>query len=270
MLPFNAGTRRNVASRANVVEASDDAILALDAAGRIRAWNGAAERIFGRPRAAALGERLESLVPEDAVGTLREALGKVASGQRIGHLESGGLRSDGGRLDLSLSLSPMHGADGEVSGVAAVVRDVTDARDLQRRLKSSEELASLATVIAGIAHDIGTPLNVIIGYADMLARGARDATLRERLGIVRDEAGRVVRLIQSLLNFTRGEPETPAEVCVDDVLERTLALLRETTRRRGIEVQRDFGATAPLRVRAERLERAFLNLLVNAADAMAA
>jgi protein-histidine pros-kinase len=254
---------------ASIVRSSDDAIIATDRDGRILTWNPAAQEIYGYPRHEAEGGRLAMLIPPEIRPELDSLLARVHHGRSIGHLETIGLRKDGRRFDVSLGISPRRNGSGAIAGASVVARDISEHRDLERRLHQTEELASVATLITGIAHDIGTPMNVILGYTGMLARSLSAEKDRERLRIIREQVERVVRLIQTLMNFARPQqPEAASFARVEEILERSLRLITETARHRRIAIERDFAETAPIRAKGDRLERAFLNLLVNACDAM--
>jgi len=178
------------------------------------------------------------------------------------------LRKDGRRFDVSLGVSPRRDGTGAIAGASVIARDVSERKNLERRLRQTEELAALATLVTGIAHDIGTPMNVILGYTDMLARSLRDEKNLERIRIIKEQVERVTRLIQSLMNFARPQRETPRLLRLEDVAERALGLIGETARKRGITIERAFCETPRVRAQGERLERAFLDLFVNAGDAM--
>ena len=102
----------------------------------------------------------------------------------------------------------------------------------------------------------------------MLARSARAEKDRERIRIIKEQTERVTRLIQTLMNFARPQRETPTPLEIENVIQRALDLISETTRKRGIEIQRAFGQTPTILAQGERLERAILDLFVNACDAM--
>jgi PAS domain S-box-containing protein len=253
---------------ASIVRSSDDAIIGTDRDGRILTWNPAAQEIFGYPRHEIEGEPLSALLPDDGHEQLGRLIEQVRLGRSVGHLEVVGLRKGGRRFDVSLGLSPRRDGSGAIAGASVIARDISERLDLERRLRQTEELAALATLVTGIAHDIGTPMNVILGYTDMLARSLREEKDRERVQIIKGQVERVTRLIQTLMNFARPQRESPRLLSIEDVAERALGLIGETAHKRGIEVERAFGNTAPVLVQGERLERAFLDLFVNACDAM--
>jgi PAS domain S-box-containing protein len=253
---------------ASIVRSSDDAIVGTDLEGRIVSWNPAAQEIYGYARHEMEGELLGELIAPDRRSEVAAAFEKVRQGRSVGHLEVLGLRKDGRRFDVSLGISPRREGSGAVAGASVIARDISLRRDLERRLRQTEELAAVATLVTGIAHDIGTPMNVILGYTDLLARSLHGEKERERIRIIKEQVERVTRLIQTLMNFARPHEENPRQVRIEDVAERTLGLIAETARKRGVAIERSYGATAPIRAQPERLERALLDLFVNACDAM--
>jgi PAS domain S-box-containing protein len=252
---------------ASIVRSSDDAIIGTDLEGRILTWNPAAEKIYGYEGQEIAGSLLTRLMPEERHAELGTILDEVRRGRSIGHLETVGIRRDGRRFDVSLGVSPRDDA-GAIVGASVIARDISEHRTLERRLRQAEELAAVATLVTGIAHDIGTPMNVILGYTDMLARSIQRAKDRERLRIIREQVERVTRLIQTLMNFARPHRESPQPLRVEDVADRALALIGETARKRRIAIERAYGDTPTILAHGDRLERAFLDLFVNACDAM--
>jgi len=253
----------------SVVQSSDDAILATDREGRILSWNPAAEEVYGYSPAQAGALALRELAAPEHADEIETLLERALLGKSVAHLETVGLRRGGVRVEISLGVAPRRDGSGSVVGASWIARDISQRKELERRLRRSEEMASLGTLIAGLAHDIGTPMNVILGYIGMLERSLTEDRDRERVQIVRGQIERVVHLVQTLMNFARPGTEKPAEYRVDQLLERALDLIPEMARRRGISIELDFGETGAIRVQGERIQRAFLNLFVNACDAMA-
>jgi PAS domain S-box-containing protein len=138
----------------------------------------------------------------------------------------------------------------------------------EKRSREIEELASISTVTAGIAHDVGTPMNIIMGYADMLERGTEDPKARERAVIIKEQVGRIVRLTDTLLNMARPRKGLPVEVDLARLLESSLAFYQEKLKQHAIRVERDFPPVPSVRGNPDRLQQVFLNLFVNAVDAM--
>jgi signal transduction histidine kinase len=152
------------------------------------------------------------------------------------------------------------------------------AKDLERsdsalrhtaeRARAAERLASIGTLVAGLAHEIGTPMGVIQGHAKLLEGAVNGDNARWRLRTIQDQISRISRIIQSLLDMAR--PGRPRRVPVDvtALLDNTLAFLTEKLARREIAVVRDYAAVPSVPGDPERLQQVFLNLFLNAADAM--
>jgi signal transduction histidine kinase len=152
------------------------------------------------------------------------------------------------------------------------------AQDLERtdsalrqsveRARSAERLASIGILVAGLAHEIGTPMGVIQGHAKLLEGAVSGDNARWRLRTIQEQIARISRIIQSLLNMAR--PGRPRRVPVDlaGLLDGTLAFLIEKLKRREIRVRREFAEAPSVPGDPERLQQVFLNLFLNAADAM--
>jgi PAS domain S-box-containing protein len=127
---------------AAIVESSDDAIIGNDLDGMIRSWNGAAERLYGYPAREALGKHVSLIVPQERRSELAAILDRLSRGERVPAFETEGVRRDGTRLQISLALSPVRDASGQVIGTSAIARDVTErirmeaaVRDMAERLE---------------------------------------------------------------------------------------------------------------------------------------
>jgi len=155
-----------------------------------------------------------------------------------------------------------------IPSILAVTVDATETRKMERKLVEAEQLASISTLAAGIAHDVGTPLNVISGYADLIERGAQDDTTRTRARIVKEQIGRITDLVQTLLNISRPHAPRRARLDLERSLDHALLFLADRFAERGIKVERDFRPLPTVFGDSDRLERVLLNLLANAVDAM--
>ncbi len=229
-----------------------------------------------------LGYRLEELramtapeiKPECSVENLRERIEPLRSGRaaRI-EFETVHRRKDGSLYPVETHLQRVILDDAPV--IVEIILDLTEriraAEELsraERRVRDAEQLASIGTLAAGLAHDIGTPMNVILGYAEMLRGSLDDADDRERARLIGEQVRRVSDLIQTLLDLARPQETTRVPVDLAGVLEESLGFLGEKLRVREIEVHRHFAAVPDILGDPRRLHQVFLNLFVNAADAM--
>lgn len=162
-------------------------------------------------------------------------------------------------------------ANRKVDRLAAEIRRMReDLKGAQATLLRAEKLASVGQLAAGIAHEIGNPIGIILGLADLLKDGeVRAEEARAFAGQIREAAGRVDAIIRDLLQFARPKRDEEASADVREVLEATIQLLRPQKRFKGVEVRTELG-DGPLHaeIRASQLQQVLVNLLLNAADAM--
>ena len=151
-------------------------------------------------------------------------------------------------------------------------RDYTNQRveleETRQRAQAAEELASIATLVAGLAHEIGTPMGVIQGHAKLLESAVSGEDARWRLQTIQAQIGRISKIIQTLLNMARPGKSRRQPVALGPLIESTLSFVSEKLRRRSIEVDSRLATSPSVMGDPERLQQLLLNLLLNAADAM--
>jgi signal transduction histidine kinase len=165
---------------------------------------------------------------------------------------------------------PWRRGDHRIFGVEGVAEDITERKRMAQEMARSERLALAGQLASGLAHEIGTPLNVIAGTAEyLLSDLPEDSPRRADLEIIGQEAHRVADLVRRLLGLVRERSEVRAPLEVHDVLDHTLRLLEYRLQKENIVVVKQYAPNLPpvWGVRQE-LEQVFLNLLVNAWHAM--
>ena len=254
-----------------ILESAVDGILTIDEQGTIESVNQAAVETFGYSRDEMIGARVNMLMPspyhEEHDGYIERYLSGGAP-RIIGKgREVRGLRKDGSEFPLYLAVSEGRHRDARV--FTGIVRDLSDLHVAEERARAAEQLASLSLITAGIAHDIGTPMNVILGYADMLRDSLADPKARRRAEVISEQVRRVTNLIETLLNIARPHEMVRNPVAIAEVIDHALDFFREKLRSRAVEVERSYTPVPEILGDKDRLEQTFLNLIVNAADAMA-
>ena len=254
----------------SILESAVDGIISMDEAGTIESVNQAAVDIFGYDREEMIGSPVTMLMPSphrEDHGTYVARYIETGEAQIIGRgREVSGLRKDGTEFPLYLAVSEGRHRDARV--FTGIVRDLSALHLAEERARSAEQLASLSLLTAGIAHDIGTPMNVILGYADMLKDSLSNEKDRRRAEIISEQVRRVTNLIETLLNIARPHEMIRAPILAADVMDHALDFFREKLRSRGVDVERSYPDRGEILGDKDRLEQTFLNLIVNAADAM--
>ena len=123
---------------AAIVESSDDAIVSKNLDGIITSWNTGAQRVFGYTAAEAVGQPVTIVIPADRQGEEREILTRIRRGEHIDHFETIRHRKDSTLIVVSLSVSPVRNAEGQIIGASKIARDITQQK------RSQEQIATLA------------------------------------------------------------------------------------------------------------------------------
>ena len=155
-------------------------------------------------------------------------------------------------------------------GAVVIFKDITERARLEREMQSADRMALVGQLASGLAHEIGTPLNIIAGNAELLGMDLRDRGLgTAEVDAIIQHADRITRLIQQLLTFARAKEQPMTTLAVQEPLANALSLLETRFKRQDIAVRLEVLSELPLICgRAEQLEQVFLNMLVNAWHAM--
>jgi two-component system NtrC family sensor kinase len=189
---------------------------------------------------------------------------------RIQHLDKFQLDSTHGEAIVNIAIAPLVSRNLEQIGRLVIFDDITARAELERRLVQADKLSSIGLLAAGVAHEVNTPLAVISSYAQMLAKQVSGDEQKSRmLEKISGQTFRASEIVNSLLNFSRTWTSDLAEVNVNAVIEETLALLEHQLRKAGVEVRADLCAgLESIRGNQGKLQQVFLNLFLNARDAM--
>jgi len=134
---------------AAIVEGSADPILSKDLNGIILSWNAAASRLFGYEAEEIVGCSITMLIPSDIEAEEREIIGKLRRGERIDHYETRRLAKDGRALEVALTISPIRDGEGKIVGASKIIRDISQRRRDEQRLRTAQQRVELATAITG-------------------------------------------------------------------------------------------------------------------------
>jgi PAS domain S-box-containing protein len=157
--PDRAAIADTRAMLAAIVESSEDAIVSKDLDGIIMSWNPAAEQLYGYTADEMIGRPISILFPQNRPDELSGIMGRLRRGERIKHFETTRIRKDGSTVDVSISLSPVHDAHGQIVGVAGIGREITDRRQAERErdtllIRERAAREQLDTILGGVADGV--------------------------------------------------------------------------------------------------------------------
>lgn len=254
----------------DLVENSPEMIYQLDKERRFIAVNSTGLDRLGYTLEQMQAMRLEDIVPERLKGDVIHHVQRV---MESGHhrLETVFLTHNGEEVCVDIDATAMYDVmKGEFVCTRAFVRDVTEKRRLERQLLQSEKLATVGQLAAGIAHEIGTPLNVILGNAEyLLMQLPPDAPGRKELQVMIAETERVSRLIRQLLEFSRPSPLDLQRVNINEIVTETLSLAKTHLDKSNVQVELKLEPSLPpTKGDRNQLHQLFLNIIMNAVQAM--
>ncbi len=199
----------------------------------------------------------------------------------ISNLIDGVKRLAGGDLDHRIELIKR----GELSELAQAFNQMAvdlkktrqsliqeaDARlELERNLRRSEKLATIGQLASGLAHEIGTPLNIISGRTELIKRRLENQDeIQKNLDIILGQIKRITGIIQQLLGLVRGKRKERSSVQLNPLLDSILELLEQQIQKQGVRILKNFQVDLPpVKGDSDQLQQVFINLILNAVQAM--
>ena len=279
----------------NIVESINVGILAADLDDRVESWNSQIEKLTGVSRAAAVGRRLSELFSRELCDKFEQVRGEtgvhniykfvlqpeirglssaaaVANGQANGHANGNGTNVTPVPPShiVNLAIAPLVSKELHQIGRLIIFDDITDRDELERRLVQADKLSSIGLLAAGVAHEVNTPLAVISTYAQMLAKQVSGDEQKSRLlEKIAKQTFRASEIVNSLLNFSRTSPTEFVDVDLNRVIRETLTLIEHQLQKNGVEVKLNLDPSLEhAKGNAGKLQQIFLNLFLNARDAM--
>ena len=262
--------RDDIESRlAAIVESSDDAIVSKDLNGTILTWNRGAERIFGYTADEAIGRSIRMIIPQDRQAEEDTVLARIRQGLSVEHFETVRQRKDGTLVDISVTISPVRNAEGEIVAASKIARDVTEQRRL--RIIANEASRQKDEFLALLSHELRTPLNTVLGYTRLLRREDKRMSpeLRERaLDALERNADSLTRLVNDVLDTSRivsGKMRLALDSCqVDDFVQDAVETIQLAADAKGIVLDVLIEPGLTVLCDRDRLLRVMWNILSNA------
>jgi PAS domain S-box-containing protein len=251
----------------NIVESISVGVLAVDLEDRVEFWNSQMEVMFATPRVEALARPIAEIFP----AAFAEEFYRVRQTPGIHNLYKFRLTTPAGDSRVTnVAIAPLVTKQFNVIGRLIIVDDITERIELESQLSQAEKMSSIGLLAAGVAHEVNTPLAVISSYAQMLQKQLNgDEKRAALLDKITKQTFRASEIVNSLLNFSRTGSTEFAEVDLNKIIHETLALLEHQFKTTQVKVRQDLLETLPLiHGNSGKLQQVFLNLFLNAKDAM--
>lgn len=257
----------------SIVESISVGVLVLGLDERIESWNTRMELLMGVTRARAIGTSLADHFPPSLVNAIHSRIKERSGGSsEVIKLYKYPLKVKSEMLVADVTLTPLFGRDGQVTGQLMILDDKTERVKLEDQLVQSEKLTSIGLLAAGVAHEVNTPLAVVSSYSQMLAKQLhQDDPKAKILDKIIKQSFRASEIVNSLLNFSRTSGSEFRLMDLHSVISDTLSLLEHQFKTARVRVRKEFGSSSPqIYGNQGKLQQVFLNLFINAKDAMPA
>jgi PAS domain S-box-containing protein len=266
---------------AAIVRFSDDAIVSKTLDGTITSWNPAAERMFGYTASEAVGQSITIIIPPERLGEEDTVLDRIRRGDMVDHFETVRVRKDGTLIDISLTVSPVKGADGQIIGASKSARDISDRKNLERQraaLLASEQAARAAAeaanrskdeFLAMLSHELRTPLASALGWARILQTQRLDEVkLQRAVGAIGRSLDLQLRLVNDLLDVSglaAGKVQLERrDVDLAQVVRREVEAFRAMAAAGALELVSSIDGPLPIVADPSRIQQIVGNLVSNA------
>jgi len=251
----------------NIVESISVGVLAVDLDDRVEFWNSQMEVMYALPRWQVVGRPLNEIFPPAFV----EEFYRVRHNPGIHNLYKFRLGTPIGENRITnIAISPLVTRNFQAIGRMIIIDDITERIELESQLTQADKMSSVGLLAAGVAHEVNTPLAVISSYAQMLSKQLQgDEKKSSLLEKITHQTFRASEIVNNLLNFSRTSGGEYSELDVNKVIRDTLALLEHQLKNARVKINEDLDATLPsIHGNAGKLQQVFLNLFLNARDAM--
>jgi len=257
----------------NILESAREAIYALDSEGRYKWCNQAMLEMTGYHLEEIIGHHFIERTHEDDREMRRDSFAAALGGEPQTY-ESRYIASDGGVRYAAVNSAPII-VDGQTTGVLGIAHDITEQKQERERAARADKLRALGQLASGVAHDFNNSLAAILGRAQLILRRVQDEELIRSLGIIVTAAEDAAATVRRIQTFARKSVDAELEFLnigslLRDAIEITRTRWENEARANGLNVDVTLNAESDLFVRgnASELREVFVNLIVNAVDAM--
>jgi PAS domain S-box-containing protein len=254
------------------VEDSSEAIMITDRFGKLCYVNPTWCRVYGYTPIEALGATPSLLRSGQQDSHFYDVMWSHIRNPEVGHWkgELVNRTKTGELVNVLLTITPYRNAEGEISGYMGLALDISEKKRVERRLQEEDRLSSIGLLASGLAHEIGTPMTVIRGRAELLSMHAPpQSALQSGLKVIVDQIDRISGLIQSLLNLARNPSQSSqSEILILPIIRSVIDLLAVPLRKSACTIEIECPETTKVCGDPNRLTQVFLNLCVNAIHAL--
>ncbi|MDQ2746136.1 MAG: PAS domain S-box protein, partial [Acidobacteriota bacterium] len=253
---------------AETFDAMTDGVSIHAPSGKIRRANASLAQMFGETAATLVGIRCcelyhQSKMPRRNCTIMRTVTERLPQKVELTDRLHGRV--------LRIITDPIIGAENRVIGVVCTTRDVTDEKLIERRLVQQERISAIGEITAGIAHEVGTPLNIISANLEFLLRSHENLHASEEVAAIREQTANITNIVTQMLDFSRDRLPELTAVNINELIKKIIGLLNHQLQNSAVRTELNLAAYLPtVEGDASQIQQVLFNLTTNARQAMEA
>ena len=251
-----------------LLETMDNAVISVDNNGNIKTFNRKSEEIFGKKKEEVLNKDCQEVLNLNINGKclLKECLLEKKNITQEIILEEKGLK----KKILDLNTSFLADESGEITGVVAVIRDVTEIKDLNEEVARHKRLAALGKLSAGIAHEIRNPLSSIRGLAQFVYNSfSKTDERKEDLNAIIQEVDRLNKLVVQVLDFAKLKKPNLTPFSLNDLIRKIVELFKLEIKDKQIKFDLELSPDiSQIQADEDQVRQITMNVIINAIQAI--
>ncbi|MEL3973540.1 PAS domain S-box protein [Rossellomorea oryzaecorticis] len=245
-------------------EHAGDGIALLDPAGNILKVNQHFESMFGWKEHEIIGRGITILHQEEQVSQFKQNLRTVKAGKRIKDFETVRYRKDGSPVEIAFNLNPILKDSGELIGISAIIRDLSEKKRNEDLLKKSEQLAMIGQLAAGVAHEIRNPLTTIKGFLQLMKESTEDDF---HLKVIQGELDRIEIITNEFLALAKPRAVQFSSTSLTGLLTSSVEFIKMECLKQGVDVRFSV-EEAEIHCDSHQIKQVVLNVMKNALEAL--
>jgi len=252
-----------------IFEGSKDAILLIDCAGPVRDVNQSGVELWGYGSREEFIQNLSlyNLFTKEAA--LNDFLARIEKDEFVKDYETVFKKRDAREMNVLITATLRKEAGDHLRGYECIVKDITERKRMEERIREADKLASLGQLAAGVAHEINNPLSIILGFTRLLAKKSSfDMQAKEDLETIHSNAESCKKIVEDLLNFSRQKRPQHREADMNQTIESIVTIVETQFHKDGITTVRDYDASIPpVTMDIDKMKQVYMNILMNAYQA---
>lgn len=254
----------------HIFEGSKDAILLIDCNGPVRDVNHSGVELWGYSSREEFIENvsLNNLFVNEEM--LKDFLVRIEKDEFVKDYEIVLRRKDGGERNGLMTATLRKDEGDQICSYECIVKDITERKKMEERIREADKLASIGQLAAGVAHELNNPLSVILGFTRLLTkRSSFDRQTKDDLDIIYSNARLCKKIVEDFLNFSRQKKPQYKEADINWTIESIVSVVEAQFNHGGIRIERNYDPSIPpVTMDIDKMKQVFMNLLINACQAM--